>query len=121
MERAGCAGGDEPSGPGADAKEHSLARRLRVQVVSRTPGRLWDPSWGHQDPCARCSLTARVHRRDTQARTGAEAKPKGFAECRSRAPRGAPVGDPAGHLWAFPEMGPTARRATGAAFRTSAC
>jgi hypothetical protein len=41
-----------------------LARRLRVPVVSRTPGRLRNPPLGHYDPCARSSLTAPVHRGD---------------------------------------------------------
>src|SRR4051812_22879645 len=40
-------------------------------------------------------------------------RPKGDAESRSRAPRGAAAGDP--------EIGVTARHARGAAFRTSAC
>ena len=38
-------------------------RRLRVPAVSRTPGRLRDPPWGHYDPCARCSLTSPARRR----------------------------------------------------------
>src|ERR1051325_10982787 len=49
----------------AEAESPSrLARRVRVPVVSRTPGRLRDPPLGHYDPCARCSLTAPVHRGD---------------------------------------------------------
>ncbi len=60
-------------------------------LVSRTPGRLRDPPWGHYDPCARCSLTARPDRRDTQARPGAESSAKAGGESRSRAPRGAPA------------------------------
>src|ERR1043165_8657093 len=111
MERAGCAGGDEPSGPGVGEAEmpSRLARRLRVRLSAGLPGGFGTRPGGTMDPCARCSLTARVHRRDTQARTGAEAKPKGFAECRSRAPRGATAGVSGRHLWAFPEMGPIAR------------
>src|ERR1043165_7750298 len=42
-------------------------------------------------------------------------------ERRSRAPRGATAGVSGRDLWAFLEIGPTARRAMGAAFRTSAC
>src|SRR3954465_11272330 len=47
-------------------------------------------------------------------------RPKGDAESRSRAPRGAAAGDPA-VISGDPEIGVTARHATGAAFRTSAC
>src|SRR3954468_7731182 len=81
-------------------------------VRSRAPGRLRDPSWGYYGPCARCSLTARVHRRDTQARTGAEPEPKGAGESRSRAPRGERPGVP-GRISGDPEIGVTARHATG--------
>src|SRR4051812_16885752 len=53
-------------------------------------------------------------------------RPKGDAESRSRAPRGAAAGDPAvisgdpAVISGDPEIGVTARHATGAAFRTSA-
>jgi len=107
-------------GPGANAKAHLLARRLRVPAVSRTPGRLRDPPLGHYDPCARSSLTAPVHRGDKRgpelshlrkrvARAAAERREARPARVMGRVISGAP------------EMGPTARRATGAAFRTSAC
>ena len=46
------------------------------------PGRLREPPWGYYGPCARSSLTAPVHRGDTQARTEAEASPQGDAESR---------------------------------------
>jgi len=79
-------------------------------LVSRAPGRLRDPPWGHYDPCARSSLhgdapLARLRKR----RTGA-------GKCRSGAPRGAPSPRHGpGHLRRLPEMDPTARRVTGAA------
>src|SRR4051794_41954752 len=47
-------------------------------------------------------------------------RPKAGGESRSRAPRGAAAGDPA-VISGDPEIGVTARHATGAAFRTSAC
>src|SRR4051794_41279141 len=37
-----------------------LVRPLRVAALSRTPGRLRDPTWGYYGPCARSSLTART-------------------------------------------------------------
>src|ERR1041384_2854573 len=66
MERAGCAGGDEPSGPGVGR----MPRDVRRAAAERREARRW-------------------------------AIPPAIS------------GDP--------EIGPTARRATGAAFRTSAC
>src|SRR5438132_13729855 len=59
MEQAGCAAGDQASGPGAD-KVVRLCGACAVSLVSSPPGRLRDPPWGHYDPCARSSLTARV-------------------------------------------------------------
>src|SRR5215213_381037 len=91
-----------------------LVNPIRMNWVSG-PGRLRDPSWGYYGPCARCSLTARRDRRDTQARTGAELLPQGDSESRSRASRGAPVGDPAGDLRAFSEIDLSARTVMGAA------
>jgi hypothetical protein len=91
MEQAGCAAGEQASGPGADAKEHSLVRRLRAGFVSRRPGGSGNPLLGYYGPCARSSLTARHVHRDTQARTGVEASPQGDAQSRSRASRGAPA------------------------------
>ena len=61
MEQAGCAAGDQASGPGAGvgATRHQLARRLRAWFAATHSGGFGNPSWGHYDPCARSSLTAR--------------------------------------------------------------
>jgi hypothetical protein len=90
-------------------------------LVTPAPGRLRDPPWGYYGPCARCSLTARHDRRDTQAQPGAEASPKR----RCREPQQSAERRGGRRYWPVisgdPEMGPLARRTTGAAFRTSAC
>ena len=115
MEQAGGAGGDQPSGPGADEVVR-LCGACGSGLVSQALGRLRDPPLGHYDPCARCSLTARPDRRDTQARTGAESPVKAGGESRSRTPRGAPgprhgLGpSPAIRRWARPRGAPRVRR-----------
>jgi len=119
MERAGCAGGDQPSGPGADEVVR-LCGACGFGLVSRTLGRLRDPPWGYYGPCARCSLKARSDRR---GKRGPELrrKPKGIRRepQQSAARRAGPRHGPA--ISGEPEIEPTARRLTGAAFRTSAC
>src|SRR5215212_8992812 len=108
MEQAGCAAGEQASGPGR-TKSSACAAPARLGLVSRTLGRLRDPPWGYYGPCARSSLTARFVRRDSQARTGAEAWPQGDAQSRQwsaarrarfakRAPRFARVDDVAAPL-----------------------
>src|SRR5947209_13605605 len=117
MEQAGGAAGDQAGGPGAHRGRAAIpvcsCGACASGLVSRALGRLRDPPWGYYGPCARCSLTARVHRRDTQARPGAEAKaerllPRAAAE-RREARRWAipPV------ISGDPEIGSTARRAIG--------
>ena len=66
MEQAGCAGGDQPSGPGAGEggrADTRLCGACGSGLVSRALGRLRDPPWGHYGPCARCSLETRPDRR----------------------------------------------------------
>ena len=89
-------------------------------LVSRSPGRLRDPPWGHYDPCARSSLTARVtsghasadrswantERHSLEPQQSAERRPGG----RSRR------GSQAILRSAHPRGRPRVRR-----FRTSAC
>ena len=65
-------GGDAPLNPAADAETQADAVPAGV-VRSHAPGRLRDTPWAHYGACARSSLTAPVHRGDTQARTEAEA------------------------------------------------
>ena len=99
--------------PGQMLRSICLRGACAVSLVSSPPGRLRDPPWGHYGPCARCSLTAPVHRGDTQARTGAEAnaksirrEPQQSVERRAGSRHGPVIsGDP--------EMDPTARRVTG--------
>ena len=80
-------------------RQANLCGARAVSLVSSPPGRLRDPSWGHYDPCARCSLTDRSDRRDTQARSGAEAKAERLLPRAAAGRREAqPAGDPAGHL-----------------------
>ncbi len=64
-------------------RETAAAGAAPARVVrSHAPGRLRDPTWGYYGPCARSSLTAPVHRGDTQARTEAAASLKGDARSR---------------------------------------
>src|SRR5256885_12863001 len=65
MEQAGCAAGDQASGPGANDEGVIRWRgACAFGLVSRTPGRLPDPPWGYYGPCARCSLQTRSDRRE---------------------------------------------------------
>ena len=80
----GWCGGNSPDRP---------VRRPRARFAAVFPGRLRDPSWGYYGPCARCSLTAPVHRGDSQAPPGAGRTPKGIRQSRCGAPQGAASGD----------------------------
>jgi len=115
MEQAGGAGGDQPSGPGVGGggrAKVSLCGACGSGLVSRALGRLRDPPWGHYGPCARSSLETRPDRRETrgpelrQRSKGVCREPQQGAERRA-GPRHGPV------ISGDPEMGATARRATG--------
>ena len=112
MEQAGCAAGDQAKRSRARTKSVRLVRRLRGGPRQPAPGRLRDPPLGHYDPCARCSLTARPDRRDTQARPGAERWRKRWREPQQGAERRAGL-----RHWPVisgdPEIGPLARRTIG--------
>src|ERR1043165_3364879 len=56
-----------------------------------------------------------------QARPGAEAPPKAMPRAAAERREARRPAHPVVISWAFPEIGPIARRAMGAAFRTSAC
>ena len=75
------------SGGGSDPAGAAPAGELRKLAL----GRLRDPTWGYYGPCARCSLTARVHRRARKRGPELKHRPKGDAESRSGASRGAPA------------------------------
>jgi hypothetical protein len=66
----------------ARSNPQRLVRRPRAWFAATHSGGFRDPPWGYYGPCARSSLTAPVHRGDTQARTEAEAWPQGDAESR---------------------------------------
>jgi hypothetical protein len=121
-EQAGGERGDARSNPAAAKRSDPRTRWRGARAAGSQPATraASGPVLGVLRPCARCSLTARVHRRDTQARTGADPEPKGAGESRSGASRGARPGVP-GRISGDPEIGVTARHATGAAFRASAC
>ena len=80
-------------------RRHSLVRRLRLRPRQPQTRAASGPALGVLRPlCEELADGLGLFAQDTQARTGAEASPKGNAESRGRAPRGAPAGDPAGHL-----------------------
>jgi len=80
-------GGSDPAGAAPAGEPRKLA-----------PGRLRDPTWGYYGPCARSSLTARVHRRARKRGPELRHRSKGDAESRSRAPKGATAGVSGRHL-----------------------
>src|SRR5437588_9026959 len=114
MEQAGCAAGDQACGPGHRDREAIpvLCGACASGLVSRALGRLRDPPWGHYDPCARSSLTARLTTGHASA-AGAEAKaerllPRAAAERREARRWAIP---PA--ISGDPEIDLAARRVTG--------
>src|SRR4051794_36333295 len=114
MEQAGCAAGDQASGPGAnDEGVIRLCGACAVSLVSSPPGRLRDPPWGYYGPCARSSLQIRPDRRKKR---GPE-----LGECQRRSlePQQSAERRPGGRIppgiSGDPEIGLSARTATGAA------
>ena len=101
MRRSGGGAGRRRSGDALRRLRRMVRRQFSASsgavparpARNRQPGRLRDPSWGYYGPCARCSLTAPVHRGDSQARTGAGRTPKGIRQSRCGAPQGAASGD----------------------------
>ena len=97
MEQAGCAGGDAPGGPGAEGGNAStLARRLRVGLVSRRPGGVGAPPGDTTIPRQELadvdvrSLAAADARlwngADTVARSHARLKARSNPHCRNARP-----------------------------------
>src|SRR3954462_3735852 len=84
MEQAGCAGGDAPSGPGANAKTHSLARRLRVRPRQPDTRAASGPALGVLRPLREELAATAGANASPEARTGAEKCRKRSAARRAR-------------------------------------
>src|SRR4051794_3347105 len=112
MEQAGGAAGDQASGPGVDEAVH-LCGACGLGLVTPTLGRFRDPPWGYYGPCARSSLQIRP---DCRKKRGPE-----LGECQRRSlePQQSAERRPGGRIppgiSGDPEIGLSARTATGAA------
>jgi len=82
MEQAGCAAGEQASGPGADDEDViRLCGACAMGLISPLPGRLRDPPWGYYGPCARSSLEGSARMPVREARRRLVPEPLGLARC----------------------------------------
>src|SRR5215207_6662883 len=105
MEQAGCAAGEQASGPGR-TKSSACAAPAGLGLVSRTLGRLRDPPWGYYGPCARSSLDGLAPMPVPGSADRSRKMPQQGADRRA-GPRHGPV------ISGDPEIGLAARQVTG--------